>query len=150
VEGVKIKVRRNKKLEEYGYPEYKSESAVGMDLRACIDNDIMLKPGAFAVVNTGLYVEIPEGYEIQIRPRSGLARNNGVTVLNTPGTIDPDFRGEIQVVLINLGKEDVVIKAGDRIAQLVLNKVERIKWEVVDELSQTERGEGGFGSTGVR
>lgn len=130
-------------------PEYKTKGAAGVDLKANIEEEIVLKPLERKLIPTGLYVEIPEGYEGQVRPRSGLAIKHGVTVLNAPGTIDSDYRGEICVILINLGNEDFVINPGDRIAQFVLNKYECIDFELMDKLSDTERGEGGFGHTGI-
>jgi dUTP pyrophosphatase len=131
-------------------PAYSTLSAAGMDLRANIDSDICIKPLERRLVNTGLYVEIPDGYEAQIRPRSGLAINKGITVLNSPGTIDSDYRGEICVILINLSTEDFVIKDGERICQMVIAKHERAEWIAVDTLIDTERGTGGFGHTGKR
>ena len=130
-------------------PKYQTDHSAGLDLCACIDRDIILMPGERVLVPTGISIELPDGYEAQVRPRSGLAINHGVTVLNSPGTIDPDYRGEVKVILINLGKEPFVIKNGMRIAQMVISKFERVEVEVVEELSQTRRGEGGFGSTGV-
>ena len=130
-------------------PEYKTPGSSGMDVRADIDSPITVQPLRRVIVPTGLYPEIPEGYEIQVRPRSGLAVNNGITVLNTPGTVDESYRGEIKVALINLGSESFVINPGDRIAQLVLCKYERAEVIPVDEISETERGDSGFGSTGT-
>ena len=159
-------------------PNYETPSSAGMDVRANFDNiiekflfnttikesenvyinvkgetrhlieSITINPGGRALIPTGLRVAIPEGYEIQVRPRSGLALKNGITLLNTPGTIDADYRGDIGVIVINHGTEPFTIMAGDRIGQIVLNKVERIEWKEVDNLSDTIRGEGGFGSTG--
>ena len=129
-------------------PEYATTGASGMDIRAAIDEQVVLQPMERALLPTGLFVSIPEGYEIQIRPRSGLAIKQGITCLNTPGTIDADYRGEIKVILINLSAEEQIIQPGDRIAQMVLQKVERIEWQVTDSLDDTARGTGGFGSTG--
>lgn len=129
-------------------PEYATSGASGMDIRAFLDTAMVLKPMERALVPTGLFAEIPEGYEIQVRPRSGLAIKQGITCLNTPGTIDADYRGEIKVILINLSGEEQNIQPGDRIAQLVLQKVEKINWKPVDGISETERGAGGFGHTG--
>lgn len=129
-------------------PEYQTASAAGMDLRAEIEAPIKLRPLERAVVGTGLYMELPEGYEAQIRPRSGLAAKQGVTVLNSPGTIDADYRGEIGVILVNLSNQDVTIGRGDRIAQMVIARYERAEWAEVEALSETARGAGGFGSTG--
>lgn len=131
-------------------PEYATLGASGMDVRANLDNPMVLQPSERVLVPTGLSVEIPLGYEIQVRPRSGLAIKQGITCLNTPGTIDADYRGEIKVILINLSKELQTIQPGDRIAQLVLQKVEQIKWVPVSELADSERGAGGFGSTGTK
>lgn len=121
-----------------------------MDLRANLDTPVQLKPGERQLIPTGLYLEIPEGFEAQVRPRSGLAIKQGITCLNTPGTIDADYRGEIKVILINLSQEVQAIHPGDRIAQLIVNRVERVVWEPVTEISTTDRSEGGFGHTGKR
>ncbi len=129
-------------------PKYETENSAGVDVRCSEIHDIEIPPGGTALVSTGLFVAIPTGYEIQVRPRSGLAAKYGVTVLNSPGTIDADYRGEIKVILINHGRDIFTMKAGDRIGQLVLNKVEQIEWRQVSELDTTERGAGGFGSTG--
>lgn len=129
-------------------PEYKTAGAAGADVCAYIKEDILLKKGERTLVPTGLFFEIPEGYEIQVRPRSGLAFKNGVTVLNSPGTIDSDYRGELKVLLINLGNEDFLIKNGERIAQIVVAPVTIGQFELSSSLSQTQRGQGGFGSTG--
>lgn len=129
-------------------PEYATLGSSGMDVRANLDEPMVLEPTARALVPTGLFVEIPLGYEIQIRPRSGLAIKQGITCLNTPGTIDADYRGEIKVILINLSAEPQTIQPGDRIAQMVLQKVEQIQWVPATELGASERGAGGFGSTG--
>lgn len=129
-------------------PEYKTSGAAGCDVCAFLSEDIVLKTGEYKMIPTGLSFAIPEGYEIQVRPRSGLAAKNGVTVLNTPGTIDSDYRGEVKVILINLGKEDFVIKNGERIAQLIVAPVTIGNFISVSELDSTERGAGGFGSTG--
>ena len=129
-------------------PEYATLGSSGMDIRANLDAVMVLQPSERVLVPTGLFVEIPLGYEIQIRPRSGLAIKQGITCLNTPGTIDADYRGEIKVILINLSAETQIINPADRIAQMVLQKVEQIQWVAVDELADSDRGEGGFGSTG--
>ena len=130
-------------------PEYKTTGAAGADVCAHIESDIVIPVGKSAMIPTGLSFAIPTGYEIQVRPRSGLAAKNGVTVLNTPGTIDSDYRGEVKVILINLGKEAFTVSNGDRIAQLVVAPVTIGAFQPVDSLDQTERGAGGFGSTGV-
>ncbi|MCR4953199.1 MAG: dUTP diphosphatase [Treponema sp.] len=130
-------------------PVYKTDGAAGADICAFLKSDVVILPGKFAMIPTGLYFEIPQGYEIQVRPRSGLAAKNGITVLNTPGTIDSDYRGELRVILINLGETDFVIKNKDRIAQIIIASVTQADFVISNELSKTERGEGGFGSTGV-
>jgi dUTP pyrophosphatase len=141
----KLKV---KKLHEDAIiPEYKTVGSAGMDISSI--QNVIIYPSQVELVSTGISVEIPEGYEIQVRPRSGLAYKNKITVLNTPGTIDSDYRGEIKVLLYNVSKDMFEVKKGDRIAQLVVNKVEQPEIEVVSETSDTQRGEGGFGSTGV-
>jgi dUTP pyrophosphatase len=131
-------------------PHYGTEASAGVDLRANIEVVITLKPLERALVKTGLFIELPIGYEAQVRPRSGLAYKNGVTVLNTPGTIDADYRGEIGVILVNLSNEDFVIENGERVAQMVIAKHEQAEWSLVENLSDTERGAGGFGSTGKK
>jgi len=129
-------------------PSYETDGAAGMDLRAFLSSDIIIPPMARAKIPTGLYMEIPEGYEAQVRPRSGLAIKNGITVLNAPGTIDSDYRGQVEVILINLGQEDFIVKNNDRIAQLVLAPLCKAEIKEVLSLEETKRGEGGFGSTG--
>ena len=129
-------------------PSYATASSSGMDLRANLSRPIELKPFERALIPTGIRICIPEGFEAQVRPRSGLAVEFGVTVLNTPGTIDADYRGEVKVILINLGAEPFVVRSGDRVAQMVFHKTARVSWREVSELPQTERGSGGFGSTG--
>lgn len=129
-------------------PSYETIASAGMDLRAFIEHDITLKPLERCIIPTGLFMALPVGYEAQIRPRSGLAAKHGVTVLNSPGTIDADYRGEVGVILINLSDEDFTIENGERIAQMVIAKHERAIWNLVQSLSETSRGAGGFGSTG--
>jgi len=131
-------------------PAYETIASAGLDVRANIDSSIVLKPLERALVKTGLFMEIQIGYECQVRPRSGLALKKGISVLNAPGTIDADYRGEVGVILINLSNENFTIENGERIAQLVFAKVEQADWEQVDILTETERGAGGFGSTGVK
>ncbi|MCL6460738.1 MAG: dUTP diphosphatase, partial [Flavobacterium micromati] len=133
----------------HALPSYETIASAGMDLRANIAASITLKPLERAIVKTGLFIALPLGYEAQVRPRSGLAFKNGITVLNSPGTIDADYRGEIGVILVNLSNQDFIVQNGERIAQLIIAKHERADWIEVQELSQTDRGEGGFGSTGV-
>ncbi|MEZ4787410.1 MAG: dUTP diphosphatase [Flavobacterium haoranii] len=131
-------------------PSYETLASAGMDLRANITESIILKPLERTIVKTGLFIELPIGYEAQVRPRSGLAAKKGITVLNSPGTVDADYRGEIGVILVNLSNEDFTIENGERIAQLVIAKHERAEWIVTEELTETSRGAGGFGSTGVK
>ncbi|WGH74522.1 dUTP diphosphatase [Tenacibaculum tangerinum] len=130
-------------------PTYETEGSAGMDLRANIEATITLKPLERAIIKTGLFIALPVGYEAQVRPRSGLAAKKGITVLNSPGTIDADYRGEIGVILVNLSNDDFIVNNGERIAQLVIAKHERVDWQEVSVLDETERGAGGFGSTGV-
>jgi len=130
-------------------PQYATGASSGLDLYAFLDEDLTMKQFERVLVPTGIFIGIPRGFEAEIRPRSGVAYKYGVTVLNTPGTIDADYRGEIKVILINLGAEPFVIKNGDRIAQMVFKSVAQINWKLVDALPETERGEGGFGSTGI-
>lgn len=132
----------------FDLPRYETPLSAGMDVRADMAESIVLRPLERAMVPTGLYVELPAGYEMQVRPRSGLAARHGITVLNSPGTVDADYRGEVRVILVNLSNEPFEVKPGERIAQLVVARHERAEWEVVDSLSETERGQGGFGSTG--
>ena len=134
---------------KHDLPKYQTELSAGMDLYANIDEPITLKPLERTLVKTGLFISFPKGYEAQVRPRSGLAFKNGITVLNTPGTIDADYRGEIGVILVNLSSQDFTINDGDRIAQMVIAKHETAIWEEVENLDETNRGEGGFGSSGV-
>ena len=134
----------------HSLPHYETSASAGMDLRANLTEPRILKPLERSIVGTGLFIELPVGLEAQVRPRSGLAAKKGVTVLNAPGTIDADYRGEIGVILVNLSNEEFTINNGERIAQLVIAKHERAEWEAVEELSETSRGQGGFGSTGVK
>lgn len=135
---------------QHELPNYETLASAGMDLRANILEAIKLQPLERALIKTGLFIELPVGYEAQVRPRSGLAAKNGVTVLNAPGTIDADYRGEIKVILVNLSNTAFTIENGERIAQMIIAKHERAEWDLVAELSETVRGEGGFGSTGVK
>ncbi len=134
----------------HALPEYKTKSSAGMDIRANIDETVVLQPLERKLIPTGLYIALPEGYEAQIRPRSGLALNEGLGLLNSPGTIDADYRGEIGVIVVNLSNNVVSIKDGDRVCQMVINKVEQAEWMEVRELDETERGAGGFGHTGKK
>jgi len=129
-------------------PTYETSLSAGMDLRAYVEGPITLSPGERKLIKTGLHIELPEGYEAQVRPRSGLAFKKGITVLNSPGTIDADYRGDIGVILINHSNEEFVVKSGDRIAQLVISKFEKVDWETSNEINSTSRGDSGFGSTG--
>lgn len=131
-------------------PAYETPGSAGMDIRAYLPEPVILKPLQRALIPTGLFIELPIGYEAQVRPRSGLAIKKGLSLLNTPGTIDSDYRGEIKIIMINLSNETAVINTGERIAQMVIAKYEKIEFQEVDELSDTERGEGGFGHTGVK
>ncbi|MDE7110598.1 MAG: dUTP diphosphatase [Muribaculaceae bacterium] len=133
----------------FDLPEYETPGSAGMDVRAALNEPLTLQPGDRALIPTGLRIQLPEGYECQVRPRSGLALKKGVTVLNTPGTVDADYRGEIGIILINLSREPFEIAPGERIAQLVINQYTRIHWEPVERLDETKRGDGGFGHTGT-
>jgi dUTP pyrophosphatase len=142
---VKVRIINKSK---HNLPAYETIHSAGMDLRANLDAPVSLKSLERVLVPTGLFIELPEGHEAQIRPRSGLAAKKGITVLNSPGTIDADYRGEVKVILVNLSNEEFIIQDGERIAQMIIAKHERIEWETVAELIETERGAGGFGSTG--
>ena len=142
---MKVKIVNNSR---FALPEYQTPLSAGLDIRANLDESVTLGPLERAMIPTGLYVELTEGCEMQIRPRSGLAAKHGITVLNSPGTIDADYRGEIKVILVNLSNEPFTIEAGERIAQMIVARYEQIEWQAVEELSSTERGAGGFGSTG--
>jgi dUTP pyrophosphatase len=133
---------------KHDLPKYETMLSAGMDLRANISMDLVLKPLQRKLVPTGIYIQLPEGFEAQIRPRSGLAIKKGISVLNSPGTIDSDYRGEIGVILVNLSEEEVFIKDGDRICQMIISRHEHIIWNVVDSLEESDRGSGGFGHTG--
>lgn len=145
----KIKVKITRLRKSARLPEYATIGSAGMDIYADVDSDVVIKPGEVKLIPTGIAIELPDGYEAQIRPRSGLAFKYGITLLNAPGTIDSDYRGEIKIIMINLGKEDFVVKRGDRIAQMIVSKFEKVEWEEVEKLGETERGEGGFGHTGL-
>lgn len=142
---MKIKVINQSK---HPLPEYQTPLAAGLDLRANLEEPVSLDPLERKLIGTGLFIELPAGYEAQIRPRSGLAFKYGLSVLNTPGTVDADYRGEVKVLLVNLSNEPFVVQDGERIAQMVIAKHEQIQWDSVENLSETERGEGGYGSTG--
>lgn len=150
-EKIEIKLQRITDLyNDIPLPEYATEGSSGLDLRAAVENDVIIPKGKVSLVPTNLRVEIPHGYEIQVRPRSGLAAKYGIGVLNSPGTIDSDYRGEVKVILFNFGEEDFVIKRGDRIAQMVLSKVYLADLKLTDDLNASQRGEGGFGHTGTK
>ena len=134
----------------FSLPQYATVHSAGLDLRADLEHSLVLKPLERSLVPTGLYIELPEGYEAQIRPRSGLAIKHGISLVNTPGTIDPDYRGEIKVILVNLSDVPFTLEPGERIAQMVIARFEHICWNEVESLSETDRGEGGFGHTGVK
>lgn len=134
---------------KHALPQYETEQSAGMDLRANIDDPVTLKPLERALIGTGLFIELPAGMEAQIRPRSGLAYKKGITVLNAPGTIDADYRGEVGVLLVNLSDEDFVVEDGERVAQMVIARYEQIEWKESDTLARTNRGAGGFGHTGT-
>jgi dUTP pyrophosphatase len=142
---MKVKIVNHSK---HALPEYQTPLSAGLDIRANLDESVTLRPLERAKIPTGLFVELPEGCEMQIRPRSGLAAKHGITVLNSPGTIDADYRGEIKVILVNLSNEPFTIESGERIAQMIVARYEQIEWQPVEELGTTERGAGGFGSTG--
>ncbi|MFH2033114.1 MAG: dUTP diphosphatase [Candidatus Margulisiibacteriota bacterium] len=146
---IKVQVKRLPHHENLPLPRYMSDHAAGMDLYAAVNDDTIIGPGAWKLVPTGIAIALPPGYEAQVRPRSGLALKQGVSVLNTPGTIDADYRGEVGVILVNHNQEDLVVKRGDRIAQMVIKEFVRIEFDDVDELVETDRGAGGFGHTGV-
>lgn len=134
----------------HALPDYETIASAGMDLRAVLDAPVVLAPLGRAIIKTGLFIELPMGFEAQVRPRSGLAAKNGVTVLNSPGTIDADYRGEVGVILVNLSNEAFTVQHGERIAQLIIAKHERAEWDIAEALTDTVRGAGGFGSTGVK
>ena len=150
MEEILLKVQRiTNQFEDIPLPEYATNGSSGLDVRAAVESELILMKGKFAMVPTNLRVEIPIGYEIQVRPRSGLAAKNGIGVLNSPGTIDSDYRGEIKIILFNFSEEDFVIKRGDRIAQMVIAKVYRVKFNETENLNESDRGDGGFGHTGT-
>ena len=144
---MKVKIVNKSK---HQLPSYETPASAGMDLRANLDEPVVLKPLERALIPTGLYIELPVGYEAQIRPRSGLAIKKGITLLNTPGTVDADYRGEIKIILANISNDEFAVNDGERIAQMVINQHERADWIEVEELPETERGAGGFGSTGTK
>lgn len=147
---IKVQVKRLEHGKDLPLPKYMSDHAAGMDLYAAVTEEVIIESGGWKLVPTGLAIALPEGYEAQVRPRSGLALKQGVSVLNTPGTVDADYRGEVGVILMNHSKQNLTIKRGDRIAQMIVNKIERIEFEEVSDLSVTDRGAGGFGHTGEK
>ena len=146
---IKVRLKRNPGTEDLPLPAYMSEGASGMDLYAAVHEDTALAPGEIKLIPTGISIQLPEGYEAQIRPRSGLALKHGITFVNTPGTVDSDYRGTISLIMANIGKEPYVIKRGSRVAQMVISEVIRAQVDVTDELNDTVRAAGGFGHTGV-
>jgi dUTP pyrophosphatase len=148
MERLKVKLEQLPEAQDLPLPKYMSSQAAGMDLLACVDEDIILNKGDIYLIPTGIKIALIEGFEAQIRPRSGLALKHGITLLNTPGTIDADYRGEIKVIMINVIDQPFTIKRGERIAQMVINKIEMIDWEIVTNLEESDRGAGGFGHTG--
>jgi dUTP pyrophosphatase len=149
MENINIKIKRiSKKYNDIPLPEYVTEGSAGMDIRAAVNEPFIVKMGEVVIIPTNLSVEIPQGYEIQVRPRSGLAAKHGIGILNSPGTIDSDYRGEIKIILINFGKEDFTIQKGDRIAQLIISRVFRANFNEEISLNESKRGIGGFGHTG--
>ena len=150
MEQISVAITRLSGSEDLPLPDYMTDHAAGMDLVAAVERELVLSPGQRAIVPTGIAIALPEGFEAQIRPRSGLALKSGVTLVNTPGTIDADYRGEIKVIVINLGQEPVVISRGDRIAQMVVAPVTRVCLQAVGNVDETQRGSGGFGHTGMQ
>jgi len=146
---ITVYVEQTEESKDLPLPKYMSAQAAGLDLFAAVVEDVILKKGEIKLVPTGLKIALPDSYEAQIRPRSGLAFKHGISLVNTPGTIDADYRGEIKIIMINFGEEDFVIKRGDRIAQMVINRIEQINWALTDTLEETTRGAGGFGHTGL-
>lgn len=149
MENIKVQIKRLAHGMDLPLPSYMSDHAAGMDMYAAVNDETIIPPGEWRLIPTGISIAIPEGFEAQVRPRSGLALKQGVSVLNTPGTVDADYRGEVGVILMNHGKNNLVVKRGDRIAQMIINKIERIIFEEVQELTDTDRGAGGFGHTGI-
>ncbi|MFC2136334.1 dUTP diphosphatase [Bacteroidota bacterium] len=145
---MKVNIKQKEGFEDLGFPKYGTEGSAACDLMAAIDEPVTIKPGETAFIPNGIFVEVPEGYLMHVTPRSGLAVKHGISIVNSPGIVDSDYRGELKTILVNLGKEDFVIERGDRIAQGSFVKVEQADWNKVEELSDTSRGEGGFGHTG--
>ncbi len=150
MEKVTVHIKKSEDYGELSLPAYKTSQAAGVDLYAAIKESIVLEPGESKLIPSGIHIALPNGYEAQIRPRSGLALKYGISIVNTPGTVDADYRGPLGIILINHGKEAFTINRGERIAQMVINKVAQAEWNLVNELDSTERGQGGFGSTGTK
>ena len=148
IESVRVEIRRKPGTEDVPLPQYMSEHASGMDLCAAVEAPVRISPGEIRLIPTGIYIAVPPGFEAQVRPRSGLALKHGITVVNSPGTIDSDYRGEVGVILGNIGREPFTVERGTRVAQLVIQRVVRAEWKPCDALSNTSRNDGGFGSTG--
>ncbi len=148
-EGLKVGIKRKDDCQDLPLPEYATSGSSGMDLRADVAEDVIIKPGEIRSISAGIYLSIPRGYEAEIRPRSGLALKHGITLVNTPGTIDSDYRGLVRLIMINLGKDDFRIRRGDRIAQMVFKSFARAEFQVAIELDETVRSQGGFGHTGI-
>ncbi|NLM13476.1 MAG: dUTP diphosphatase [Epulopiscium sp.] len=146
---LKVLIKKAPGSEDLPLPQYMTSQSAGMDLYANVKDQVILEKGKIKLIPTGIHIQLPKGYEAQIRPRSGLALKHGISLVNTPGTIDADYRGEIKVIMINFGEEDFIIQRGDRIAQMVINKIEEIEWIPVDTLESSERKDGGFGHTGI-
>lgn len=149
MERISIKIKRVRSSSDISLPRHMTSHSAGMDLYADVESEIELQPMERRLIPTGIAISLPDGFEAQIRPRSGLAINHGVTLLNSPGTIDADYRGEISIIMINVGDKPFIIKRGDRVAQMVINKIYHVSWDTVDELDDTKRGAGGFGHTGL-
>jgi dUTP pyrophosphatase len=149
LERVTVKIHRiDKSADDIELPGYATEGSAGMDIRAAVNSDVVLEPGELTMIPTGFVIELPQGYEAQIRPRSGLAARHAIGVLNAPGTIDSDYRGEVKILVMNFGKDRFTVRRGDRIAQMIVAPYTRVSWDEVDKLNETDRGSGGFGHTG--
>ncbi|MFH1395429.1 MAG: dUTP diphosphatase [Candidatus Omnitrophota bacterium] len=149
MENITVKIKRKLNSKDLPIPAYATSGSSGVDLYADVDTDVIISPGEIKLISCGIYIELPEGYEAQIRPRSGLALKHGITLVNTPGTIDSDYRGLINLIVINLGKDDFKVERGHRLAQMVIREITRVNFEEIEELGETERAHGGFGHTGI-
>ena len=145
---IKVGVQQTDTSKDLALPKYMTKDSAGMDLYAAVEDEVKICKGKIMLIPTGIKIAIPKGYEAQIRPRSGLALKHGISLVNTPGTIDSDYRGEIKIIMINFGEEDFIVRRGERVAQMVINKIEQIEWQIKDELSDSTRAHGGFGHTG--